>query len=174
MRRRARPLSGKSKFSLSEIVLSLYDSRKYSRTKSANSHGHQLTSVTRGFLLEGALSASQVDQLVRDLLVDPVVETGSVRVVGSTPKNRDASFATVMPKPGVMDPAALSVVDAARDLGVTLRSVRTFRRYYFSQQLDSLDAGTQKALANDAIEQIALGALTVDHLTVDTRGTRFP
>jgi len=39
-------------------------------------------------------------------------------------------LATVLLRPGVMDPAAMSVADAARDLGIPVESVRTFRRYY--------------------------------------------
>ena len=35
-------------------------------------------------------------------------------------------------KPGVMDPVAQSVLEAARDLGIRLDSVRTFRRYFGS------------------------------------------
>ena len=67
---------------------------------------------------------------------------------------------TVLFKPGVMDPAALSVIDAANDLGITLQSVRTFRRYYFSKR-PSVDAdlALRKTLANDAIEQIIVRAV---------------
>jgi phosphoribosylformylglycinamidine synthase subunit PurSL len=39
---------------------------------------------------------------------------------------------TVLPKPGVMDPVALSVIDAACDLGLSLQGVRTFRRFYLN------------------------------------------
>ena len=39
---------------------------------------------------------------------------------------------TVLLKPGVTDPVALSVLAAARDLGMTADAVRTFRRYVLS------------------------------------------
>ncbi len=45
------------------------------------------------------------------------------------------SIATVLLKPGVMDPVAESVGLAARDLGIDLFSVRTFRRYYAAKPL---------------------------------------
>ena len=68
-----------------------------------------------------------------------------------------------------MDPAALSVVDAARDLGVTVDSVRSFRRYYGPPLSPEAKAVLfRKVLANEAIEQVVDGPLTLEHLTVGT------
>src|SRR5205823_5722955 len=66
-----------------------------------------------------------------------------------------------------MDPTALSVVDAARDLGIPVASVRSFRRYYGPPT----PAGARpvlfhKVLANQAIEQVVPGPLDLQHLTV--------
>src|SRR4051794_34680247 len=91
--------------------------------------------ATRGFLVEGMLSEDDADRLARDLLVDALVETGRV---GSLNAHSSAShggkkldmFATVLLRPGVMDPVAQSIEAAGRDLGLSLASVRTFRRYY--------------------------------------------
>ena len=70
-------------------------------------------------------------------------------------------------KPGVMDPAALSVADAARDLGVTVDSVRSFRRYYGPSLSPEAKAVLfRKVLANEAVEQVVEGPLTLEHLTV--------
>ncbi len=76
--------------------------------------------------------------------------------------------ATVLLKPGVMDPVAESVELAARDLGIELMSVRTFRRYYAAATLDQAtrELLLRKVLANDAIEQAVEGPLHLDHLAL--------
>jgi phosphoribosylformylglycinamidine synthase len=119
-----------------------------------------LSGSGRGYLLEGDLTAEQVDRLCRDLLVDPLVETYEHVPMG---KAKNLGFATVLLKPGVMDPVALSVVEAARDLGLSLHAVRTFRRYFGPGSDDPL---LTKSLANDAIEQLVRGPLTLDHLGI--------
>ena len=120
-----------------------------------------LTASGRGYLLEGStLDEADVQRLCRDLLVDPLVEKYTLTPLGSDESDR---FATVLLKPGVMDPVALSVVEAARDLGIALSGVRTFRRYYGPGSDDPL---LLKSLANDAIEQLIRGPLTMDHLSV--------
>src|SRR5262249_50488282 len=85
-----------------------------------------VSAARRGWLLEGPLTRDEAERLTRELLVDPLVETGVLGALNE--HNGDGRLATVLYKPGVMDPAALSVVDAARDLGVTVDSVRSFRR----------------------------------------------
>src|SRR4051794_31104793 len=80
--------------------------------------GRLVAAASRGYLLEGELSREQTELLARELLVDAVAESGRVAALGEAPA--DDLLATVLLKPGVMDPAALSVVEAARDLGVTI------------------------------------------------------
>jgi len=129
-----------------------------------------IASSARGYLLEGDLALPQAERLAAELLVDPLAETGRVGAlngIASGPR-----LATVLLKPGVMDPAALSVVEAARDLGIPLQAVRTFRRYFGPQPLppgyrDLL----WKVLANDAIEQAIDGPLSVEHLTLGSKYT---
>ncbi len=77
-------------------------------------------------------------------------------------------IATVLLKPGVMDPVAESVELAARDLGIDLFSVRTFRRYYAAKPLTdgTRELLLKKVLANDAIEQAIEGLLHLEHLTL--------
>jgi phosphoribosylformylglycinamidine synthase len=65
-----------------------------------------------------------------------------------------------------MDPTALSVVDAARDLEIPVDSVRSFRRYFGPAPAKGESVRLQKVLANDAIEQFVEGPLTVEHLTL--------
>jgi phosphoribosylformylglycinamidine synthase len=67
-----------------------------------------------------------------------------------------------------MDPVAESVLDAARDLGTSLEGVRTFRRYFGSNDITPTyrDILFRKVLANDAIEQIVVGPLKAEHLAL--------
>ncbi len=89
-----------------------------------------ITATARGYLLEGGLDVEQAERLFRDLLLDSVAETGRLGALNE--HFRADTVATVLLKPGVMDPAALSIVDAARDLGIALESVRCYRRVFWS------------------------------------------
>jgi phosphoribosylformylglycinamidine synthase len=126
----------------------------------------------RGYLLEGELTREQVFRLVHELLVDPLVETVRLRGLADGDPAEERQVLTVLLKPGVMDPVAQSVLDAAADLGVHLAAVRTFRRYYTSGAADSAagagDGVLARVLANDAIEQIVAGPLSPGHLTLGT------
>jgi phosphoribosylformylglycinamidine synthase len=133
---------------------------------SHQSDGDRLIAGTsRGFLIEGDLSQEHAARLLRELLVDPLMEEG---LLGSLNERLAKNYlATVLLKPGVMDPTALSVVDAARDLGVVVHTVRTFRRYFGPPLTPhAKDFLFRKVLANDAIEQVIEGPLTLDHLSV--------
>src|SRR5207244_2360388 len=68
-----------------------------------------VSAAARGWLLEGSLTREQADRLASELLVDALAETG---VLGALNEHKgEGRLATVLYKPGVMDPAALSVVD---------------------------------------------------------------
>jgi phosphoribosylformylglycinamidine synthase II len=146
--------------------------------------------ATRGYLLEGtALQREHIDRLIDELLVDPLVETS---LVSQLPEPRGGShhgtatlrarfeMATVLLKPGVMDPVAQSVVDAAQNLQVPLQEVHTFRRYFIppfaleqtayfpGEKEDSLKDQLYRVLSNDAVERIIEGALTPKDLTAAT------
>ena len=128
--------------------------------------GDLVSAASRGFLLEGeALTRQEAERLAAVLLVDSVVETGLVCEVG---RPLDGNAYTVLLKPGVMDPVAESVLQASADLGVPVQQVRTFRRYYGPDGVPEQDRDTlfRRVLANDAIEQVAVGALKADHLAV--------
>jgi phosphoribosylformylglycinamidine synthase subunit PurSL len=131
--------------------------------------------AVRGFLLEGRLGSEQVRQLLHELLLDPLTEEARFQELGTqaaieNPGTSLKPIATVILKPGVMDPVAQSVHETARSLGIPVESVRTLRRYY---AVKPPDHGTReilfnKVLANDAIEQIVEGPLRLDHLAVGT------
>ncbi len=124
--------------------------------------GDLVKAAARGYLLEG-VSKDDADRLAAELLVDSVVESATVAVIG---KPAVGAAYTVLLKPGVMDPVAESVLRAAADLGVPLTGVRTFRRYFGPETASSLDRDAlfRKVLANFAIEQVVVGPLTTDHL----------
>ena len=128
-----------------------------------------VSSYTRGYLLEGELSESDARQLVDELLIDPLVEAAACHPVLRSGSRRAMEW-TVLLKAGVMDPVAQSVLDAAQDLGVGLASVRTFRRYAIPTALPAASAAVlRKVLANDAIEQIVVGPLQLEHLSLGSR-----
>ena len=125
--------------------------------------------AARGFLVEGDLDQEAAERLMRELLVDPLVETGRVGPLNSFRQNgRLAAFATVLYKPGVMDPVAESVELAARDLDIPIASVRTFRRYYAcgGPLEPARSLLFRKILGNEAIEQVVAGPLSLEHLTL--------
>jgi phosphoribosylformylglycinamidine synthase len=126
--------------------------------------GRLLTGTARGYLLEGGLSRQDAARLAGELLVDELVESGRLGALGEH-AGTDL-LATVLYKPGVMDPVALSVVEAARDLGVAVESARTFRRYFGPPPADARDVLFRKVLANEAVEQVVEGPLTLEHLSL--------
>jgi phosphoribosylformylglycinamidine synthase len=125
--------------------------------------------TTRGYLIEGILGRDQAERLLKELLVDPLAERGRLEKLNADKTSRETNghSLTVLLKPGVMDPVALSVVSAANDLGILLGSVRTFRRYYLnSDAKTTVEGALSKVLANDAIEHIVRGPVSAEHLSV--------
>jgi phosphoribosylformylglycinamidine synthase len=125
-----------------------------------------ISGSAHGYLVEGDVPQEQAERLMRELLVDELVEQGRLRGIHEGANGQPQ--VTVLLKPGVMDPVALSVIDAARDLGIVVQSVRSFRRYFRGQAWSQAarDVLTRKVLANDAIEQVVEGPVTIEHLTL--------
>jgi phosphoribosylformylglycinamidine synthase len=122
----------------------------------------------QGYLLEGELSEKDVQRLTDQLFLDPLAQTAQIKALGAA-RSREPEHVTVLLKPGVMDPAAQSVCDAARDLGVEVATVHTFRRYYLSKPYAVLRTQypvLDKVLANDAIERIIEGPLSQEYLVL--------
>jgi phosphoribosylformylglycinamidine synthase len=138
-----------------------------------------IQSSARGYLLEGNCERADMERLVKGLLVDPLVEqvrVSDLRDPVRQSENGSRSI-TVLLKPGVMDPVAMTVGDTARDLGIPLDSVRTFRRYYLGASqappatahhspLSTHHPLLARVLANDAIEQAIEGPLSTEHLSL--------
>ncbi len=122
-----------------------------------------------GYLIQGNLTESQVRMLAGQLLADPVVERTTVEDRGQRTEDRNKESYTVyvLPKPGVTDAVAESAKKAISDFGIEAEAVRTFKKYWISG-VDSvgLDRLCTKLLANEAIEQVVIGALPFDHLAL--------
>ncbi len=115
---------------------------------------------SRIYLLQGALLESDVRRLAEELLSDPVAEAFEVRE-GFSRRNEAQGAIEIHPLPGVMNPAALSTLDAARRLlapkgrsQARIDAVQTARRYIVlgarsAVELEQIAAGV---FANDCIE----------------------
>jgi phosphoribosylformylglycinamidine synthase subunit PurSL len=134
--------------------------------------GHTLLSdFTRGYLVEGDLREEEQWVTLTELLVDQVVEFVTSREIHEPLKPHVLDrMVTVLRKPGVMDPVALSVLETCRELGLPVESARTFRRYYGTNPFPPhcKEVLFRKVLANEAIEQVIEGPLTLDHLGMGT------
>ncbi|MEM6330775.1 MAG: AIR synthase related protein, partial [Planctomycetota bacterium] len=130
--------------------------------------------TARGFLLESpTMSRPEVDRVAAELLTDRVVETscvgpaGAAWPAGEAPPRLSGATPTVLhvlPKPGVMDPVALSTAAAIGELGIAPPEVRTFRKYWLAGAGEPAVEAIGGVLANDAIEQVHVGPLSLDRL----------
>jgi phosphoribosylformylglycinamidine synthase len=121
-----------------------------------------LVAASRGYLVDADLHSEDERVRLADLLTDPLVERSRMDQLNTECGERDDwRQLTVLPKPGVMDPVAESVEAVARDLGLTVRAVRTFRRYQVTDAgwAAERDLLVRKVLANEAIEQVIEGPL---------------
>jgi len=127
--------------------------------------------AARGYLIQAALGRDDVERIARELLADPVVEKTVVAAVGDealvrAPDGRP-TLIHVLPKPGVMDPVAQSALTAIGDFGIEAEAVRTLKKYWIGDlPEEKLPTLCSKILANDAIEQVVVGALQLERLEV--------
>ncbi|MDY0170863.1 MAG: phosphoribosylformylglycinamidine synthase subunit PurL [Thermoguttaceae bacterium] len=127
--------------------------------------------AARGYLVQGAIDRSQIDRIVRELLADPVVERTIVAPVGDpalvAAPEAGLEPVHVLPKPGVMDPVAQSVLKAIADFGISADAVRTLKKYWIAGVPGhSREQLYWKLLANDAVEQVVAGPLPFDRLEI--------
>ncbi|MCI0357627.1 MAG: hypothetical protein L0211_03965, partial [Planctomycetaceae bacterium] len=136
--------------------------------------------AARGFLVQGEISKGQIERLSRELLADLVVETPVVGACGPlAPRAEDltsippwrkdylsrserTTVIHVLPKPGVTDPVAASTLAAIADFGIAADAVVTLRKYWVTGLTDDQrELLATKLLANDSIEQVVFGPLTM-------------
>src|SRR5207249_734941 len=76
-----------------------------------------ISDFTRGYLVEGDLHEEEQRVTLAELLVDQVVEFVTLREIHEPLKSHFLDrMVTVLRKPGVMDPAAQSVLETSREL----------------------------------------------------------
>jgi phosphoribosylformylglycinamidine synthase subunit PurSL len=112
----------------------------------------------RIFLITSAAPRERIEQVVSELLVDPVVEAAKIEL--NAPAHQDARTIEVHLQPGVMDPVAQSTQGAIRQLGVETDEVRTARMYIFEGSLTEADKKLigSRIIANECIEQVVFGS----------------
>jgi phosphoribosylformylglycinamidine synthase subunit PurSL len=132
--------------------------------------------AARGYLIQADWDRCQAERVALELLADRVVELAIVAPVGEETLNRmpapvagvngkAARLIHVLPKPGVMDPVAQSVMSAIGDFQLKAEVVRTFKKYWIEGlESDRVGLLSAKVLANDAIEQVIAGPLNFRHL----------
>lgn len=109
------------------------------------------------YQISGFLNPSQVDQLTRQLLVDPVVQ--EARIFRTAAATEVAHVVDVFFHPGVTDTLAESVIAGARLLGITgIDHVETGRRYLLDQRLHAAEVRliAESLLYNPVIQQYSL------------------
>ena len=115
---------------------------------------------SRLFYLDMGPDAAAVERIARDLLADPVVERYQIRDGGADapPEADPRPVVVVRRKPGVMDPVAISTLQAVADMGLAAQRCRTARKYYFAGRpsRDELCEIAAAILANDSIEEVDL------------------
>ena len=130
--------------------------------------------AARSFLIEGDADAATIEQRAVGLLVDSIVETYSVHPLGRHPNADSRSAAgglsqlNVMLKPGVTDNVALSTKAALADMNVPVTTVATVRKYWLNDGACDVEVQRliKRVLANDAIEQVIVGLLTMETIGI--------
>jgi len=120
--------------------------------------------AARGFLLEGDLDREAVRRAAEAVLVDPVVESYSLRAASEAAPAGPGSVVHVLPKAGVTDPEGESARGLLRDLGLAVENARTIRTYRVEGPTGGLHRLIGRVLANDAVEQAVVGPLPFDRL----------
>lgn len=147
--------------------------REAARVLSA-SHDLGITSIrdvqaTHSFLVQTADNVEDLTQAASRLLVDPVVETHTIRSIGSvTDDETDTRLLNVLFKPGVTDNVAESTRRALQNLGLDIEAVATCRKYRLNTDAETSDLArlAERVLANEAIEHIVDGPLAFDTIAL--------
>ncbi len=110
--------------------------------------------TSRVFLIDTDVPLDRLEPAARQLLVDPVIETGQFIRNPSTATT--TSLIEVHLKPGVMDPVASSTEMALHDLGVAINGIRTGRALVIEGAIGKkqLQLIAGRVLANGVIESV--------------------
>ncbi len=120
------------------------------------------------YFLKGFLSESQVNQLTKQILHDPVTQDITTENIGergtsSLKGAADSKIIEVCLRPGVTDPVAGQIMRAAQILGINgLIAVSTGQRFLIKGKdikKDVLQALADRLLCNNVIQRYALGSI---------------
>jgi len=117
---------------------------------------------SRIFLITSDAGRDEMAKVTDQLLVDAVTERAEIELNAPRCEAADDGRAVmeVHPRPGVMDPVALSTHQAIVKLNVPVENVRTARMYVFEGHLSDRQKAliASRIIANDCIEQVILGS----------------
>jgi len=126
----------------------------------------------QSYLIEGDLSARQVETLAAELLVDRVVERFVVRrLPDQGPATRPGRQLNVLLKPGVTDNVAATALPALQDRGYPVTAVRSCQKYWIDAGCEGAELSRfcARVIANDAIQVVIEGPLTLSSLSVGSQ-----
>jgi phosphoribosylformylglycinamidine synthase len=120
----------------------------------------QSVKVVQIYLIESRFSEATAQCVVAELLSDPVINIFSVNRPVLDEKSGSPKIVQVVKKPGVMDTVEESLHKGIRDMGLTVRRVKTARKFLFYGDVNPQEIETiaNKILANGVIEEIIYGA----------------
>ncbi|HLJ12310.1 MAG TPA: phosphoribosylformylglycinamidine synthase subunit PurS, partial [Planctomycetaceae bacterium] len=158
-------------------VLDREGARVRSRCQALGASSIRDVRAARLFLIEGDLTADQIEAIAARFLADTVVENYDTRNLTqasrSEPKlhaesGNPNSCLTVLFRPGVTDNVAESVKTALVEMNYSVSAVRTGQKYSFNADADPADLKRigAKVLANDAIQELRWGPLHMANLAL--------
>ena len=123
------------------------------------------------YLVDGDLSGEDIGRICGELLIDGLTQdyiciNGSLNQpdgeqakkikLGTKWQGNNVHTIEVTRKRGVMDPVESTVIKGIKDLGLSVRSVKTAKRFLIAGQLtaDQLETIANKVLANKIIEDV--------------------
>lgn len=122
------------------------------------------------YQISGTLQPSQIDQLTRQLLVDPV--TQEARIFRASSAADSAHVVDVFFHPGVTDTLAESVITGAHLLGITgIEHVETGRRYILDSRLH---AGEARLIAESLLYNPVIQLYTLQAFGATSQASKAP
>ncbi len=114
------------------------------------------------YWLDAELTPEELNSICRGLLADPAIQeyqffTFSARTKASNSEgSKQLHTIEVAYNAGVTDPVENSIIKAARDLGISIRAVKTAKRYLIQGLLneDQLEAICNRLLVNPIIQHV--------------------
>lgn len=124
----------------------------------------------RLFFVQGDLTNTQVETVANGLLADPVSEQFTIT---DTEQSNAATLHTidVTLLPGVTDPAAENLTNAAKLLGIELSGAATGQTYQVDADAQALEALAVRVLANPVVQQVAVNQPIVPPFTSPSTAT---